>query len=606
MYISKLQGISEQNSTFRAKKIPHKNIEKMIDKLPQVGTVAMGTIGATIIVSANTGDIDPHELQKDLDNNMSWSQIAKKYGKSATSMRQFAAKHNLTTHDGKILQSVTKEDLLRWKEEGLSQKEVAEKLGLNHSGSLTPLLKIFGIEPFTAAKVNKITNDDWVEYKKQGLKDEEIAELLHVAPQYIKKQRDQLGYKAKDARELREYPVEGIREAVATKTLKEVENEFDLNHTELLRILNENNIEIPPQDEKAKFLRDKKDVLNTINQLSDESDLKYFIQNKAIKVSPENIEFITNIMNREDFQKRDRYLAYALKFLERFKKERPYDDAMKILNTFPEKNELGINDRDLAALIKATAEDRISADTIIDIYNMIINNDELREGFKNHPKYYGFDGVFSTFVTEKAAGTKENLEKILNDENLSKHATLLVFSEMNRKDYSKILDILSKQPELLENENVRNLIKNGFPELMPTSLFLTSIGIEGIEFGRNSDYSLDILNRSNKDDMNKLLKLYSKDNLDDLYPPRMEFLSVIPRLKNVFNNKVFISRLDEVLDNVYQSNRIGTFKILEKVNNSDAILGDDKKMHELLTLLQKTKSSPEKSVRVRRFLDDNL
>ena len=106
--------------------------------------------------------------------------------------------------------------------------------------------------------------------------------------------------------------------------------------------------------------------------------------------------------------------------------------------------------------------------------------------------------------------------------------------------------------------------------------------------------------------MNKLLKLYSKDNLDALRVSQTEFLSVIPRLKNVFNNKVFISRLDEVVDNVYKNNRIGTFKILEKVNNSDAILGDDKKMHELLTLLQKPKSSPEKSVRVRRFLDDNL
>ena len=61
--------------------------------------------------------------------------------------------------------------------------------------------------------------------------------------------------------------------------MKEVENEFGLNHTELLRILNENNIEIPPQDEKAKFLHDKKDVLNAINQLSDDSDLKYLIQN---------------------------------------------------------------------------------------------------------------------------------------------------------------------------------------------------------------------------------------------------------------------------------------------------------------------------------------
>lgn len=605
MYISKLQGINEQNSTFKAKKISNKKIEKSIDKLPQIGTAALGALGATIVASANTGNIDPHELQKDLDNNMSWSQIAKKYGKSAASIRQFAAKYNLTTHDGKILQSVTKEDLLRWKEEGLSQKEVAEKLGLNHSGSLTPLLKIFGIEPFTTTKVNKITNDDWVEYKKQGLSDVKIAELLHVAPQYIKKQRDQLGYKAEDARGLREYPVEDIREAVATKPLKEVENEFGLNHTELLRILNENNIEIPPQDEKAKFLHDKKDVLNAINQLSDDSDLKYLIQNNVFRVTPENIRFITNIMNREDFQKNDREFTLALKFLEKSKKERPYDDAMKILNTIPEKNELGIDDRDLVRLIKDITKDRISADAIIDIYNIIINNDELREGFKNHPSYYG-TGFFPIFVSENAAGTKENLEKILNDENLSKHATLLVFSEMNRKDYSKILDLLSTQPELLENENVRNLIKNGFPRLMPPALFLTSIGIDYVEFGRNIDYSLDILNRSNKDEMNKLLKLYSQDNLDTLDSPATDFLSVIPRLKNVFNNKVFIDRLDEFVDCMRQYNRIGIFKILEKVNNSDAILGDDKKMNELLTLLKKTKSSPEKSVRVRRFLDDNL
>ena len=106
--------------------------------------------------------------------------------------------------------------------------------------------------------------------------------------------------------------------------------------------------------------------------------------------------------------------------------------------------------------------------------------------------------------------------------------------------------------------------------------------------------------------MNKLLKLYSQDNLDTLDSPATDFLSVIPRLKNVFNNKVFIDRLDEFVDCMRQYNRIGIFKILEKVNNSDAILGDDKKMNELLTLLKKPKSSPEKSVRVRKFLDDNL
>ncbi len=607
MYISKLQGINEQNSTFKAKKISNKKIEKSIDKLPQIGTAALGALGATIVASANTGNINPQELQKDLDNNMSWSQIAKKYGKSTASIRQFAAKHGLTTHDGKILQSVTKEDLLRWKEEGLSQKEVAQKLGLNHAGSLTPLLKIFGIEPLTVAKVSRITHEDWVEYKKQGLLDDEIAEILNVAPIYILKQRKQLGYKLEDAKDLREYPVEDIKKAIATKSLKEVENDFGFNHAELLRIIKKYDIEIPPQNEKERFEQKKKQILDKINDFPDNSELKYDIMDvKSLRIIPENIELIDNIINRKNISENDYRYSYALRKLKNSNNENPYEDVTKMLKAIPVDNELGLDEDEVAGLFINVARDNLSVDDLIDVYNTIISHDELKEHIQRHPKFHrSGDYIFSALVNEKAAGTKENLEKILNDENLSKHIDLLLFSNTNRKDYSKILDLFARQPELLENEKVRELIKDGFYPFMTSTNYLTHIKIKPTDSTINPDYTYNILKISNENDRNKLLQIYSKENLDRLYEPQLALLSVVPRLEKLFQNSTFINRLDDLVNHMSPQNHTSIYRILEQVNNMDAILNNDDKMNELMSTLMNIRSNPERSLKVNRLLNEN-
>lgn len=171
------------------------------------------------------------------------------------------------------------------------------------------------------------------------------------------------------------------------------------------------------------------------------------------------------------------------------------------------------------------------------------------------------------------------------------------------------MDVLSKRPELLDNENVCNLIKNGSRELLydASSRFLNTIGYfkYNFKYNKNSDYTLDILNLPEENDINKWAHYYSQEYLHGCIQPQLEFLLMVPKLKNVFNNKVFLNRFDELLNNVARNN-VGYLKILEKVNNSEAILENDTKMNELITLLIKSKPYPDKSAKVQDFLDKNL
>ena len=163
--------------------------------------------------------------------------------------------------------------------------------------------------------------------------------------------------------------------------------------------------------------------------LSFSSSVKREIKSQYIRITHKNIEIVAKLLERNGLQEEDSYIVETIKTLERSTKENPYEDTMKIINTIPENNELGINAYDLAWLICYVSKNTISADMIIDIYNTIIKNDKIKKCFieQSIPHYYDF----TFFVATRAACTKENLEKIINDENLYKHADMLVLSKLS-------------------------------------------------------------------------------------------------------------------------------------------------------------------------------
>ena len=211
-----------------------KIVKKLVENPKTSTTLLTGVAG--LATSAEIGlnkkkltdNLDINEVKKDLEAGFSISQLAKKYNMSSTSMRNYLKENNLSTKDGEILKTITKEDLERLIQEGKSSKEIAQIYGLKNAGTLTPLFKIFNLNPATAIKVENISKEELLGYKKNGLKDSEIAKELNVAEKYINKHRNALGISTVDKE--KEYPEEEIKRLVEEEGLlpKEVAQKLNI------------------------------------------------------------------------------------------------------------------------------------------------------------------------------------------------------------------------------------------------------------------------------------------------------------------------------------------------------------------------------------------
>lgn len=207
-----------QVAIFRGKMTPN-DIKKVINSSSgeTIGKLAAVTAGAVGILTLKNEPIklNPEDVQKDLDAGYSLGDLAKKYSTKVSRIRTFMDLNGLVTNDGKILRTIKKEDLEKYVQEGKSSKEIAEIYGLKHSGSLTPLFKVFGIGKPTDKKVKSITKEQLLEFKKDGFSDYEISQKLSISPQYLSHRRRELGLTEQEAKAARKYPTENILRMVS-------------------------------------------------------------------------------------------------------------------------------------------------------------------------------------------------------------------------------------------------------------------------------------------------------------------------------------------------------------------------------------------------------
>ena len=117
-----------------------KVVQKLVENQKASTTLLAGVAG--LAASAEIGlnkkklsdNLNINEVKKDLEAGFSISQLAKKYNMSSTSMRNYLKENNLSTKDGEILKTITKEDLERLNQEGKSSKEIAQIYGLKTQG----------------------------------------------------------------------------------------------------------------------------------------------------------------------------------------------------------------------------------------------------------------------------------------------------------------------------------------------------------------------------------------------------------------------------------------------------------------------------------------
>ena len=371
-----------------------KIVKKLVEN-PKTSTALLSGV-AGLAASAEIGlnkkkiydKLDINEVKRDLEAGFSISQLAKKYNMSATSIRNYLKENNLSTKDGEILKSITKEDLERLIQEGKSSKEIAQIYGLKNAGTLTPLFKIFNLQAATAKKVENISKEELLEYKKSGLRDSEIAKELNVAERYINKHRNALGIATVD--EEKEYPEAEIKRLVEEEGLlpKEVAQKLNIPLKKVAEIVGGATPELifrHKRDELIKFVEslDEKDFEDKDSWLMDQERGS----RGSFRLTKQNIDLSTLILENEKLRKKNKYWDFTFDRMASQARKNPsvYDDTTKFLKMVLEDDKLNILKDPKNDLARILNQHLYTSKEILEVYKKIISDDNLVEAVKLSP-----------------------------------------------------------------------------------------------------------------------------------------------------------------------------------------------------------------------------
>ncbi len=368
-----------------------KVVQKLVENQKASTTLLAGVAGlaASAEIGLNkkklTDNLNINEVKKDLEAGFSISQLAKKYNMSSTSMRNYLKENNLSTKDGEILKTITKEDLERLIQEGKSSKEIAQIYGLKNAGTLTPLFKIFNLETATAKKVENISKEELLNYKKSGLKDSEIADKFNVSEKYINKHRNSFGIATVD--EEKEYPIDEIRNMVEKEGLlpKDVAQKLNIPLKKVAEIVGGATPEL--------IYKHKKEELIKFVKLLDEKDFQekevWLEQQErgmrgSFRLTKENFELSKLILENENLRKKSENWELVFERIARKSRKKPsvYEDTTAFLKMVLQDDKLNIlkDPKNNLGIILNQCE--LDSKEVLDVYKKIISDDNLAEAVK--------------------------------------------------------------------------------------------------------------------------------------------------------------------------------------------------------------------------------
>lgn len=382
-------------NTVYANPVSFKSKSKVVQKLvenPKTSTTLLSGV-AILSTSVSMGlnkkklsdNLNINEVKKDLETGFSISQLAKKYNMSPTSIRNYLKENNLSTKDGEILKTITKEDLEKLVQEGKSSKEIAQIYGLKNAGTLTPLFKIFNLETATAKKVENISKEELLSYKKSGLKDSEIADKFNVSEKYINKHRNSFGIATVD--EEKEYPIDEIRNMVEKEGLlpKDVAQKLNIPLKKVAEIVGGATPEL--------IYRHKKEELIKFVKLLDEKDFQekevWLEQQErgmrgSFRLTKENFELSKLILENENLRKKSENWELVFERIARKSRKKPsvYEDTTAFLKMVLQDDKLNIlkDPKNNLGIILNQCE--LDSKEVLDIYKKIISDDNLAEAVK--------------------------------------------------------------------------------------------------------------------------------------------------------------------------------------------------------------------------------
>lgn len=496
--------------SFQSRK-PKVNKEQAVSAIqeavvPMAAAAVTAVTALTSLVGSKTASLDVAEVQRDIENGMSLRMIANKYNTKVSTIRVFMQKHNLSTNDGKILKTITKEDLQRCIEANMSAKEIAERYGLSNAGSLSPLYKIFGLNAPTQGKIDSVAIDEMIEYKKKRMTDMQIADKFKVSCQFVASKLKSYGIVARNINQCRGYTMEEIQDLVNQNSVEDVAKILGYTTSYFRYILRERGIEIPPQNEVQRFHLKKSQLKEKINADQEGLKDKSFWEN--IVMTKKNISFYTKVLERSDLKNLD-WKTSSLPF--RLSKYDCWQDAEKIIDTIPENNPLNLSGDEIMSIMEKSVskENRNNypdfTDNVVNLYNYVV---------KNVPEVKAPDFIKLMSLRR----TDKELDKIINDKNLQPYKQMLMYGNVIGENYIDMLDVLSKNPHLLEDSRVQAVFNNAMDSnthIMYKILTDENLA-EEIELLAKNHYS-------NNENYIDLLETFSK-NSELLYSPRVRMV----------------------------------------------------------------------------------
>ena len=136
------------------------------------------------------------QIEDLINEGKSLNQVGKILGVGMSTVRSLLKHFGLMTKQAEIISEIDEVQLCAMIDMGMSQKEIAKTLGIEHPGALTPLIKKYG-KKISQSKVDNIPVGELELYLKKGYSIDALAEKYQVSAVYIKKRVKALGLSTK-------------------------------------------------------------------------------------------------------------------------------------------------------------------------------------------------------------------------------------------------------------------------------------------------------------------------------------------------------------------------------------------------------------------------
>ena len=206
-------------------------------------------------------------------------------------------------------------------------------------------------------------------------------------------------------------------------------------------------------------------------------------------------------------------------------------------------------------------ESQQDVDDFLQFYNYVINNEDLNNYLKHNQDSSSGDRFDLECLYYKMGANRKLLPRIMEDENLKDHFKLLINNEyVSDKNYKQILDTLSMNKELLQNENVISQLKicNHYGPFYSNYRSIMRALFDTKELYKNKDIW---------ENLRKIIE--NKPKSQNLRAYRVAIIKKIDSSEKLMQNQELMNNIGKILASMENTNQYRKIMdALEKIDNA--------------------------------------